>query len=73
MALLARMLNPVSREEWEAGKALGLSPAEIMHEIIIPAAKPGLLYPAELSQDDSLNKQETGWQGLYKSGEVKDA
>lgn len=44
MALLARMLNPVSREEWEAGKALGLSPAEIMHEIIIPAAKPGLLY-----------------------------
>jgi hypothetical protein len=44
IALLAGMLNPVSREEWEAGKALGLSPAEIMQEIIIPAAKPGLLY-----------------------------
>ncbi|NLJ83942.1 MAG: ABC transporter permease [Halanaerobiaceae bacterium] len=44
MTLLAGMLNPVSREEWEAGKALGLSPAEIMHEIVIPAAKPGLLY-----------------------------
>ena len=42
--MLAGMLNPVSREEWEAGKALGLSPAEIMQEIIIPAAKPGLLY-----------------------------
>jgi len=44
IALLSRMLNPVNEEEWEAGKALGFSPAEIMHEIIIPAGKPGLLY-----------------------------
>ncbi len=44
IALLSRMLNPISEEEWEAGKALGFSPAEIMHEIIIPAGKPGLLY-----------------------------
>lgn len=44
IALLAGMLNPVSREEWEAGMALGFSPAEVMHEIIIPAGKPGILY-----------------------------
>ena len=44
IALLAKMLNPVNSEEWDAGKALGFSPAEIMHEIIIPAGKPGLLY-----------------------------
>lgn len=44
VTLLAGMINPVSREEWEAGKALGFSPAEIMHEIMIPAGKPGLLY-----------------------------
>ncbi|MFW6386753.1 MAG: hypothetical protein ACOCZM_02150 [Bacillota bacterium] len=42
--LFSSMLNPVSREEWEAGKAFGFSPAEIMSEIIIPAGKPGLLY-----------------------------
>ncbi|WP_041606037.1 ABC transporter permease [Halothermothrix orenii] len=44
MALLSGMLNPVKKEEWEAGKALGFSPAGIMHEIIIPSGKPGLLY-----------------------------
>ena len=44
VALLSNMLNPVNNEEWEAGVALGFSPAEIMHEIIIPAGKPGLLY-----------------------------
>ncbi|WP_125987812.1 ABC transporter permease [Halocella sp. SP3-1] len=44
IAFLSKMLNPVDREEWEAGKALGFSTAEIMHEIIIPAGKPGLLY-----------------------------
>ncbi|MFW6021983.1 MAG: TIGR04086 family membrane protein [Halanaerobiaceae bacterium] len=44
MAALSKMLNPVDREEWEAGIALGFSPAEIMHEIIIPSGKPGLLY-----------------------------
>ncbi len=44
VALFSNMLNPVNREEWEAGKALGFSPAEIMYEIIIPAGKPGLLY-----------------------------
>ncbi len=44
VTLLSDMLNPVNREEWEAGVALGFSPAEIMHEIIIPSGKPGLLY-----------------------------
>lgn len=44
IGLFAEMLNPVSKEEWEAGKALGYSPDEIMREIIIPAGKPGLLY-----------------------------
>lgn len=44
ITLLSGMLNPVNREEWEAGKALGFSPAEIMHEVIIPSGKPGLLY-----------------------------
>ncbi|MFW5984802.1 MAG: hypothetical protein ACOCQ1_00855 [Halanaerobiaceae bacterium] len=42
--LFSEMLNPVSEEEWEAGKALGLTPGEIMSEIIIPSGKPGLLY-----------------------------
>lgn len=44
ITLLAGMLNPVNREEWEAAKALGFSPAEIMYEVMIPAGKPGLLY-----------------------------
>ncbi|MFP4017485.1 MAG: hypothetical protein ACLFUI_10685 [Halanaerobiales bacterium] len=44
VTLLSGMLNPVNREEWEAGVALGFSPGEIMHEIIIPSGKPGLLY-----------------------------
>ncbi|MFW5981466.1 MAG: hypothetical protein ACOCRU_02695, partial [bacterium] len=44
VALLSTMLNPVNQEEWEAGIALGFSPAEIMHEIIIPSGKPGLMY-----------------------------
>lgn len=44
VAFFANMLNPVNKEEWEAGKALGFSTAEIMQEIIIPAGKPGLLY-----------------------------
>ncbi len=44
ITMLSAMLNPVNREEWEAGVALGFSPAEIMHEIIIPSGKPGLLY-----------------------------
>lgn len=44
IGLFAGMLNPVSRKEWEAGKALGFSFGEIMHEIMIPAGKPGLLY-----------------------------
>lgn len=44
MALFASMLNPVNREEWEAGKALGFSTTEIMQEIMVPAGKPGMLY-----------------------------
>jgi len=44
IAFFSAMLNPVSKEEWEAGKAMGFSFAEIMNEIIIPAGKPGLLY-----------------------------
>ncbi len=44
IALISTMLNPVSKEEWEAGEALGFSFSEIMQEIIIPAGKPGLLY-----------------------------
>jgi hypothetical protein len=44
IGLFSLMLNPVNEEEWEAGKALGFSFAEIMHEIVIPAGKPGLLY-----------------------------
>lgn len=44
VSLLSNMLNPVNYEEWEAGIALGFSPAEIMYEIIIPSGKPGLLY-----------------------------
>ncbi len=44
VGLFSKMLNPVSKEEWEAGKALGFSSAEIMQEIIIPSGRPGLLY-----------------------------
>ena len=44
VGLFSNMLNPVSKEEWEAGKALGFSAGEIMQEIIIPSGKPGLLY-----------------------------
>ena len=44
IGLFSNMLNPVNREEWEAGKSLGFSFAEIMHEIVIPTGKPGLLY-----------------------------
>ena len=44
IGLFSSMLNPVNKEEWEAGKTLGFSFAEIMHEIVIPTGKPGLLY-----------------------------
>ncbi|MFW6308963.1 MAG: ABC transporter permease subunit, partial [bacterium] len=44
ICLFSDMLNPVSKEEWEAGKAMGFSPREIMQEIVIPSSKPGFLY-----------------------------
>lgn len=39
----ASSLNPITVTEFQAGRALGLSYAEIMRQIIIPAGKPGLL------------------------------
>ncbi|SDF71201.1 hypothetical protein [Sporomusa acidovorans] len=39
----AEKINPVASEEVSAGEALGLSFDEIMREIVIPNARPGLL------------------------------
>jgi ABC-type arginine transport system permease subunit len=40
---LARRISPVDAEEWVAGVALGLNPAQVMREIVVPANRPGLL------------------------------
>lgn len=42
-ALLADRLSPVDDSEMLAGEALGLTYAQIMREIVVPAARPGLL------------------------------
>jgi hypothetical protein len=42
-ALLAERLSPVDDSEMLAGEALGLTYAQIMREIVVPAARPGLL------------------------------
>ena len=42
-AWAAPRLSPVSADEVEACVALGLSPAEVMREIVVPAGKPGVL------------------------------
>ncbi len=39
----AEKINPIASEEVSAGEALGLSFDEIMREIVIPNARPGLL------------------------------
>lgn len=40
---LARRISPVDGEEVVAGVALGLDPAQVMREIVVPAGRPGLL------------------------------
>ena len=42
-AVLAERLSPVDDSEMLAGEALGLTYAQIMREIVVPAARPGLL------------------------------
>ncbi|MGI6132138.1 MAG: hypothetical protein ACOYES_09740 [Bacillota bacterium] len=39
----APRLSPVGADEVEACMALGLSPSEVMREIVVPAGKPGML------------------------------
>ncbi|HHW09647.1 MAG TPA: hypothetical protein GXX29_06705 [Firmicutes bacterium] len=43
MYWLAPRLSPVNADEVEAGLALGLSTAQVLREIVIPAGRPGLL------------------------------
>lgn len=43
VALVARRINPVNWDEVVAGESLGLHHAQVMREIVIPAARPGLL------------------------------
>jgi ABC-type arginine transport system permease subunit len=40
---LAKRISPVDSQEIEAGIALGLSPAQVVREIVIPRGRPGLL------------------------------
>ncbi len=42
-AALAKRISPVNEEEVQAGESLGLSYMQILREIVIPAARPGLL------------------------------
>lgn len=42
-AALAKRISPVNEEEVQAGESLGLSYMQVMREIVIPAARPGLL------------------------------
>ena len=39
----AEKISPISSEEVMAGESLGLSFDEIMRELVIPSARPGLL------------------------------
>lgn len=39
----AQSLNPIAQAEYQAGRAFGFSYTEIMHQIVIPAGKPGIL------------------------------
>ena len=43
VAKYAEKISPIAHEEVQAGEALGLSFDEIMREIVIPSARPGLL------------------------------
>lgn len=43
MALLAERISPVNGEEILAAEALGLSYAQILREIVIPAGRPGIV------------------------------
>lgn len=43
VAVFAEKINPLHKEEIAAGEALGLSFDQIAREIVIPAARPGLL------------------------------
>ncbi len=43
IALLTDRINPVNKNEYMAGEALGFNLTEILREIVIPAGKPGLL------------------------------
>ena len=43
IAHYAEKISPISGEEIMAGEALGMSFDEIMREIVIPSARPGLL------------------------------
>jgi hypothetical protein len=43
IASLAEKVNPISKEEVQAGLSLGLSFKTIMREIVIPAGRPGIM------------------------------
>lgn len=43
VAIYAERISPVSEEEIMAGESLGMSDGEILREIVIPGARPGLL------------------------------
>lgn len=43
IGLLSEKFSPVNSQEIMAGQALGLSNVQIMHEIVVPASRPGLL------------------------------
>jgi ABC-type nitrate/sulfonate/bicarbonate transport system permease component len=43
VARYAERISPVSEDEIMAGESLGMSDGEILTEIVIPSARPGLL------------------------------
>lgn len=43
VSFLANRINPLDRQEFIAGEAMGLSLTQILREIVVPAGKPGLL------------------------------
>ena len=43
VTIYAERISPVSESEIMAGESLGMSDSEILEEIVIPGARPGLL------------------------------
>jgi hypothetical protein len=42
-ALFAEKLSPINRDEMVAGEAMGLTGGEVLQQIVIPAARPGIM------------------------------